>query len=108
MKGLIIKSPHIEKILDGTKTWEIRGSATTIRGKIALIKSGTKTIVGYAHLIKCVEMNPETFYHYEHLHHATGFVNYKKIYAWVLRGAEKLETPVPYEHPQGAIIWVNL
>jgi len=46
MKGLIIKSPWIELILAGKKVWEIRGSNTTIRGLVALIKSGTGTIVG--------------------------------------------------------------
>jgi hypothetical protein len=41
MKGLIVKSPWIELILEGKKTWEIRGSNTKIRGPIALIKSGS-------------------------------------------------------------------
>ena len=40
-RGLLIQSPHIEKVLSGKKTWEIRGYASKIRGPIALIRSGT-------------------------------------------------------------------
>ncbi len=29
-------------------------------------------------------------------------------YAWVMRAAKRLKQPVPYEHPQGAVIWVSL
>ncbi len=39
-RGLLIKSPWVEDILQGRKTWEIRGLITHIRGKIALIRSG--------------------------------------------------------------------
>ena len=38
MKALIVKKPWIDYILDGIKTWEIRGSKTNIRGKIELIQ----------------------------------------------------------------------
>jgi hypothetical protein len=32
---------------------------------------------------------------------------YRQTYAWVLAKPRRLTTPVPYEHPSGAIIWVN-
>lgn len=41
MKEPLIKSPWIDYIFDGRKTWEIRGSNTKIRGSVALIKSGS-------------------------------------------------------------------
>jgi hypothetical protein len=50
MKGLLIKSPWIDLILSGKKVWEIRGKNTQNRNTIALIKSGTKTIVGLARI----------------------------------------------------------
>jgi hypothetical protein len=28
--------------------------------------------------------------------------------AWVLEDAQKLSTPVNYQHPNGAVIWINL
>src|SRR5437763_4631928 len=46
LAGLIIKSPYIEQILAGDKTWEIRGKPTSKRGRIALVKSGARSIVG--------------------------------------------------------------
>lgn len=109
MKGLIIKSPWVEMILDGLKPWEIRGSYSHVRGKVALIRSGSKSVVGYANMTGCLgPFTKEEFAKYQGKHHAVGFTKYKKIYAWVLEDVEKLETPIPYKHPQGAIIWVNL
>lgn len=109
MKGLIIKSPHIENILDGKKVWELRGSDTKIRGRIALIKSGSKTIVGYANLVgSSGPCSPAALELSEHLHLAKGATKYKNTYAWHLEKVEKLETPISYSHPQGAIIWVKL
>ena len=51
MRGLVIRKPYVDWILAGTKTWEIRGSATRIRGRIALIAGGTGTVVGTCELI---------------------------------------------------------
>ena len=46
MKALLIKQPWIDLILDGKKMWELRGSNTRIREEIALVESGTGTVVG--------------------------------------------------------------
>lgn len=35
-------------------------------------------------------------------------LDYNKTYAWVLKNAQRLPKPVPYKHPSGAVIWVNL
>ena len=50
-KGLVIKSPAIDKILLGIKTWEMRSKSTQVRGPIALIKKGSGQIVGIANLV---------------------------------------------------------
>lgn len=42
-------------ILDGDKTWEIRGSATTVRGRIALLRSGASRVAGVCDLVDCTE-----------------------------------------------------
>jgi hypothetical protein len=34
LSGLLIRSPYIDWILAGTKTWEIRGSSNAKRGRI--------------------------------------------------------------------------
>ncbi len=68
MKGLIIKQPWIDLILDGEKPWEIRGRATTIRGTIALIKSGTGLVLGLVDVVDSLELTPDTFYQAEVQH----------------------------------------
>ena len=110
MKGLIIKSPYIDQILDGKKKWEIRGSNTNIRGKICLIKSGTKKVYGEVDLVDSFEINLEKYneYHKEMYGTVCDKLPYKKTYAWVLENACLYKEVISYNHPRGAIIWVNL
>lgn len=112
MKGLIIKSPWIEKILNGEKTWEIRGTKTSIRGRVALIKSGTGMIYGYIDVIGSTLLEPEIFQGAQDKHciplDVCKLVKYKKINAWAMTNPEILNKPIPYKHPQGAVIWVNI
>jgi hypothetical protein len=43
MKGLVIDEPWISLIISGEKTWEMRSRNTVVRGRIALIRKGSKT-----------------------------------------------------------------
>lgn len=99
-------------ILNGEKIWEIRGSKTKIRGTIALIKSGTGKIFGYIDVIDSIELERSYFDVTQDKHcvpeDICKTVKYKKINAWVLSNPIKLNEPLPYSHPQGAVIWVNL
>lgn len=112
MKGLIIRRPWINLLLDGTKSWEIRGARTTIRGTIALIQSGSGLIMGTAELINCLALTPDDYRKAEALHRIPQTddcrLPYPRIYAWVLDRPQRLAAPVPYRHPQGAVIWVDL
>lgn len=113
MDGLMIKRPWIDLILSGKKTWEIRGSNTEKRGAIALIESGSKHIVGIARLVKVRgPLELSDYVHYKSYHLATpdelSELPYPHTYAWELADAEPLLEPVKYEHPLGAITWVNL
>ncbi|MCA1060358.1 ASCH domain-containing protein [Rossellomorea aquimaris] len=112
MKGLIIKSPWIEHILDGKKKWEIRGSNTKIRGTIALIKSGSGMVYGEVNLIDSKELTLKD-YQESHEFHCVQSENaqdlpYQKTYAWVLENPKIYPEPLSYKHPMGAVIWVNL
>jgi hypothetical protein len=49
-KGLIIADPWIGYILDGSKTWEMRSSKTSVRGPFGLIRKSTGAIWGIATL----------------------------------------------------------
>lgn len=108
--GLIIKEKWLELILAGKKTWEIRGSRTKKRGTIYLIKSGSGQIVGQVDLIGCMELANEQYERNSSRHCiGTGFsrLPYKKPYAWILDNAIRYKKPIPYTHPQGAVIWVK-
>jgi hypothetical protein len=112
MRALVIRQEPLDKILSGTKTWEIRGSKTLIRETIGLIESGSGTIVGVCELKDCV--GPLTLAELErNARRARISANgrnlpYKRTHAWVLANARRLRKPVSYEHPSGAIIWVQL
>jgi hypothetical protein len=115
MRGLLIKSPWIEKILDGEKTWEIRGSNTTVRGRIALIRVGSGRIVGTANLVDVVGplSREDLAASYEKHRIPADTIDdrirrYKRVYAWVVVDVQTLASPVPYSHPSGAVIWVTL
>jgi hypothetical protein len=114
LSGLLICSPYIDWILAGAKTWEIRGSSATKRDRIALIQSGTGTVVGVADLVG-VE-GPLTRRELAANARKLGLTKtgtlrrlpYRRTFAWVFKSVRKLKTPVRYRHPSGCIIWVNL
>lgn len=110
MKALIIKQPWIDYILDGKKTWEIRGQKTKIRGKIELIKSGSGLVVGCCEIVDCKELTLEDYKSNIDKHNIqeVDYLPYKSTYAWIIANAKRYETPRKYKHPKGAIIWVNL
>lgn len=112
-RGLIIKERPLNKIFEHKKLWEIRSSNTNIRGKIFLIQSGTKMILGECRIIDCIKLDENMFennrsIHFSHKKYSE--LLYKTPYAWVIdeKSIKKYEQPVQYEHPSGAIIWVNL
>ena len=113
LRALLIRRPWIDMILDGKKTWEIRGSRTLMRGRVALVVSGTGTVFGVCDLVDCV--GPITAEAFRTNAKKVGIRpseatlgHYRQTYAWVLKNARRLERPVPYQHPPGAIIWVKL
>lgn len=110
MKGIIIKQPWVDYILDGKKTWEIRSKAVHIRGRIAIIQSGTKTVVGYVDLVDCLQLTEEEYQRRNDMHCIDDCSQfpYKKTFAYVLDNPVRLATPIPYEHKVGCVIWVNL
>jgi predicted transcriptional regulator len=114
MKGLIIKEKYLNMILEGKKTWEIRSSNTKIRGKIALIQSGSSKIMGYCELVDAKPLTKDEMLKNTRKHKVSKKVieedrlRYKKPHAWILKNAKPLKRSKPYKHPHGAVIWVNL
>jgi len=112
-RGLLIRHPWIDMILDGQKTWEIRGSRTAIRGTIGLIAAGSGTITGVCEVVDC--HGPLSANMFRKNAAKAGIRpsevllgHYRNTYAWVLANPTRLKKPVRYEHPSGAVIWVSL
>lgn len=112
MDGLLIKEPWIDYIFNNKKTWEIRGSSTSKRGTIALIKSKSGCIYGTVELVDCKLLTYDEYRssfekHAIPLEHTIKYP-YKKTYAWVFENPRIFDKPIPYKHPNGAVIWVKL
>jgi hypothetical protein len=112
LKALIIDEPWVSMIILGKKTWEMRSRNTNVRGRIGLIRKGSKTVVGVAHLVETIphlstcQLRANIARHRvpeEEIDDA-----FKWTTIWVLDEARPLRKAVPYGHPTGAVIWVNL
>ncbi len=112
MKGLIVKSPYIDDILSGIKKWEVRGSNTSFRGTVVLLKSGTKTAIGMVDIVDVKELSLDDYNKWDYRKITnklpTTKLPYKRTYAYILENPRMFSEPKPYIHPNGAIIWVKL
>jgi predicted kinase len=113
MRALFIRSPHIEKILDGKKTWEIRSARTNIREQVGLIRSSSGTVIGVCDVVDCI--GPLTEEQLRKNARKAGMnPSYVSLeegemkFAWVLANPQYLKAPVPYKPRSGAIIWIKL
>lgn len=118
ISGLIIREPWISLILSGKKTWELRGTKTKkseTKETIALIKSGSKKILGTCKIInvhgplsKDELMNTVEFHQspIEEIDEILKF--YKKVYGWELGEIHVFDNPINYIPKKGAIIWVTV
>lgn len=110
-KGLILLPNWAELILNGLKTWEIRSSNTKKRGRIAIIASKTGKIFGEVDLVDSFPLTEELYKNNLSRHRINcQYSNLPPNYRWVWQLANPViyKTPIPYTHPQGAVIWVNL
>jgi hypothetical protein len=109
-RGLVVHEEPLEKILGGRKTWELRTTSTRLRGRIALIQSGSGLIVGTCRVVDAV--GPLTRQQRLTGWRRAGFPKGKMLpagsYAWVIADARRLKRPLRYRHPKGAIVWVRL
>lgn len=113
-KGLIIDSPHIERILSGEKTWEMRSRNCQIRGLIGLIKKGSGQVVGVVEIIGVRglltrdDLIANLDKHRRTMEQLDDPRFSKWNIAWLLDKARPLPRPVSYVHPKGAQSWINL
>jgi hypothetical protein len=90
----------------------MRSRNTLVRGRIALIRKGSKTVIGVADLVRTLpKLSPSQLKASVGNHRVPESEigkDFKHSTAWVLQRARPLREPIPYRHPAGAVIWVNL
>lgn len=114
-RGLLVRDPYATQLLNGEKQWEIRGRATQIRGPVVIIKSGTGHAFGVVQLVDVLgpltleDLTESTYLTAaEREEFRSDGLPYKKTYAYVVRTPRWFKSPRPYNHPYGAVTWVNL
>lgn len=112
VKGLVVDEPWISLLLSGEKSWEMRSTHTSSRGRIALIRRGTGTVVGIADLVDSIGPLDDIAWRAHQTRHLIPMSKQAETrrwdHAWVLECVRPLVEPVPYVHPDGAVIWVRL
>jgi len=112
LKGLVIDDPWISLTLAGQKDWEMRSSGTAYRGEVALIRKGSGRVVGLCTLTDSFGPLDAIAWRAHRSHHRIPEFQDAAIgrwpFAWVLTNVRPFTRPVPYSHPAGAVIWVNL
>lgn len=110
-RAFIAKEHWGNLILDRKKLWEIRGTGTTVRGRVGVIFSGSGMIYGSVEIVSSSALMREDFERHNGLHRIQCCFEelpYKNPHIWYLKEAIRFKEPIPYRHPQGAVIWVNL
>lgn len=111
-RALIIKKEWLDLIFSESKTVEIRSSNTKIRGTIGLIESKSGLILGSCKIVNSILIDNKNIdlilknsclYSKEKLNKF-----YKKPYAWFIEDIKKFDIPIKYNHPKGAVIWVDI
>ncbi len=110
-KAFIVREHWGNLILDNLKPWEIRSTRTQVRGKVGVIFSGTGMIYGSVEILGSSILLKQDFEMFPEKHRIQGGFEdlpYKEPHIWQLGNAVRFKKPVPYKHPRGAVIWVNL
>ena len=90
MHCLFVKAPFAGWIVDGVKLIEYRTRETLIRGRIGIIESGTRTVIGDVELKDCV------------------WNDMQKMWLWMLSRPRRYAKPAPFEHKHGCVTWALL
>lgn len=110
-KAFIVKEHWGNLILSRLKPWEIRGTGTQVRGRVGVIFSGTGMVYGSVEITGSELLLREDFNMFREHHRIPGDFEdlpYKEPHIWHLKDAIRFKEPIPYRHPKGAVIWVNL
>ena len=109
-RGLLLRQPWVDRILDGSKTWELRAHATRKRGTIFLVDvSGENWVVrGCVDIVDTVRLTRRQFTQGRHRHLVDPYRAREHRHAWVLARPRRLRTPIVIRKKRGAVIWLRL
>lgn len=111
-RALIVDEPWLELILAGDKDWEMRSRRTSVRGTVGLIRKGSGLVVGSVEIIDSLPAcSLEDMLAYQARHRIPAGRLHELAswrHPWVMRNPLRWAKPVPYRHPQGAVVWVRL
>lgn len=125
-RALYIKEQWAEEILEGRKTWEIRGRRLHIRGRVALAASGTGRLIGEVVFVDCLEVGhrdaagalvpgaeadlfigrPDNYC--KHGISDVSQVTYARVYAWVMEAPRRYHPAVPFQRKAGQVGFIDL
>ena len=94
-RGLLLRQPWVDRILDGSKTWELRAHATRKRGTIFLVDvSGENWVVrGCVDVVDTVRLTRRQFTQGRNRHLVDQYRAREHRHAWVL-------APHPHRHTE--------
>lgn len=115
---LLIRPEWLDKIINGKKTIEIRGTKcqSKINTTIGLAYCGpnvdknNRKLIATAYLSGYKQYNTIEEYHIDINKHCSYHetLPYKKTYGWILENIKKLEEPVDFTYKKGAVIWIKI
>lgn len=111
--ALIMELTHLQKIISGEHTWELRTTKFKKSGYIGLVEKGSKQICAYAKIagyhgpLSKGELKAAKSKHGV-LAKDYNAKDFKRLNAIELCHVVPLPHPIPYEHKPGAVIWVKV
>ena len=112
--GLFIKSPWIDLILGGKKTWELRSKRTAKRERIALIESGSRLIKGTCEIVgvrgalRKSTLLQNLDKHQVPQERIEAGLGRKRVYAWLMADPKLLDDPPVVPYLRGPVVWIDL
>ena len=109
--GLVIDTPWIRKILDGSKTWEIRSKPNARAGRIALCQKGgpivATAVIGQGIALPAADFEKHFGKYQVAVEALRAFYGDRDVFAWPLSDVQPIVPPIRYKHPGGGS-WVKL
>jgi len=115
IKAIVIRKRWLDLILDGAKTWEMRGKPAHYRGPLALICKGSGgQVLGLADLVDSLPRLSEAAFKASRDRHGVPPEEDARVLAagwvfpWVLENVRQLPTPVLSGQKPGQVTWVPI